>query len=324
VRERCERPRIRADAAPVGLRSLPHVALLNTRALLIVNPASRRGAQLQERATAAFAAAGVAVDVVVTSHAGHGATVVRSFADSHERIFTLGGDGTAMEVIDALSGTGRAVGVLAGGTGNLLARALGIPLQVERAVASLLAGRVRAIDLGRLAHGRHFAVAAGVGIDVAMIAGASQQARRRYGVLAYVRSATAAILARDTFAVRATVDGRTFEMERCVGAMVANVGTILNGLMVLGPGIVPDDGRLDLCLFGAAGTTDVLTVLRKMAFRDFRPDHRLVFARGESLTIDTDRPRTMEADGELLGDTPLRVAVVPRSAPLLVPTATWA
>ncbi len=295
------------------------MAVLTGRALLIVNPASRRGERLQHRALAAFAAAGAAADAVVTEYPGHGGEVARAMAESYDFIFTLGGDGTVMEVVGALRGSGRSVGVLPGGTGNLLARALGVPLRIEHAVPALLHGKRQSIDLGVMADGRHFAVATGAGIDAAMIAGAPPAARRRYGVLAYVRSATAAILRRETFAVRATVDGRMIEMPDCVAAMVVNVGSVLNGLFVLGPGIAYDDGVLDLCLFAAPSARDAAAVLSKVARRDFRPDPRLVFARGREVTIETVPPRPMQADGELLGATPLRATVAAAVAPLLVP-----
>ncbi len=270
---------------------------------------------------AAFAAAGVVADAVVTEYAGHAAALARAVVERYDHVFTLGGDGTAMEVVDALSGTARAVGILAGGTGNLLARALGIPLDVREAVPRLLRGRTRSIDLGVLPNGRRFAVAAGVGIDAAMIAGASPEWRRRAGVLAYVASASAAIIRRDTFHVRAEVDGRVFEHDHCAGAMIANVGSILNGVLQLGPGIVPDDGALDLCLYNASGPGDVVTLLGKMARRDFRPDPRLVFARGAVIRIETHPPCPVEADGELLGLVPLESSVERGGAQLLVPSS---
>jgi diacylglycerol kinase (ATP) len=295
------------------------VAVLSGTALLLVNPASRRGRRLQAPTLAAFAAAGVAADAIVTEYAGHGGELARTLAEGYDHLFTLGGDGTAMEVVTALAGTGRAVGILAGGTGNLLSRALGIPQDVRRAVPTLLAGQRRRIDLGVLPDGRRFAVAAGVGIDAAMIAGAPPSARRRYGVLAYVRSASGAILRRRSFAVRAEVDGRVYEHPHCVGAMVANVGSILGGLFELGPGIAPDDGGLDLCLYNAADAGDAAWLLGRMARRDFRPDPRLVFARGRHIRIETDPPQLAEADGELLGTAPLVAEVAVGGAPLLVP-----
>src|ERR687895_1887866 len=116
-----------------------------------------------------------------------------------------------MEVAGALVGTGVPLGILAGGTGNLLARAVGIPLDVERAVPALLAGDSRRIDLGRLPDGRFFAVAAGVGIDARMVRDTPGRMKRRLGVLAYAitasRAALGAVIRRDFFDVRLTVDG---------------------------------------------------------------------------------------------------------------------
>lgn len=289
------------------------------RVLLVVNPASRRGAGEASVAIDAFMRERVVAEVVYTEAPGHGAEVARLAADAVDAIFTLGGDGTAMEVVDALIGRSVPVGILPGGTGNLLARALGIPRSVGAAVSALVLGRVRRIDLGRLGDGRHFAVATGVGIDTAMIQGASSEARRRFGVLAYVRSATAAILARETFLVRATVDGRVIEVEHCVSAMVANVGRVLDGALLLGPGITPDDGALDLCVLSARSHRDVAAVLSRMASRRFFGDPRLIFARGATISVEATPERVSEADGEARPRGPIHATVVPQAAPLLVP-----
>ena len=101
--------------------------------LLITNPAARRGRLLEQRARAALLAAGAEFDVVVTTHQGHAAIVAGERARDFASVFTLGGDGTAMEVIDALAGSGIPVGVLPGGTGNLVARALRTPRRIENA-----------------------------------------------------------------------------------------------------------------------------------------------------------------------------------------------
>src|SRR5688500_5056374 len=99
------------------------------------------------------------------------------------------------------------VGVLPGGTGNLIARTLGIPVTLREAVAALVRGDRARIDLGQLGSGRRFAFSAGVGVDVRMIEGAPARLKRRLGVLAYVLSAARALLRREDFLVRATVDG---------------------------------------------------------------------------------------------------------------------
>jgi YegS/Rv2252/BmrU family lipid kinase len=295
------------------------LAILAERALLIVNPASRGGKRLQSSAIAAFRRAKVTVDVVVTDAPGHGGRIAAEHAHEYDLIFTLGGDGTAMEVINALSGTDRSVGILPGGTGNILARTLGIPSDVRRAVPALLHGTRRRIDLGVLPDGRKFAIAAGTGVDAAMVAGAPPEARKQFGVLAYLASVTSAMLNPAPFALRAEVDGTIIERENCIAAMIVNVGIMLDGLVALGPGIRPDDGGLDLCVFSARNLADAVTVVGRLVVKDFREDRIMTFARGQQIAIETQPPRPVQADGEMLGVRPLAAVVAPLAAPLLVP-----
>ena len=288
------------------------------RVLLVVNPAARRGARVRERALRAFRAAGVECDVFLTERPGQARETVRARAADYAAVFTLGGDGTAMEVVGALAGSGVPVGVLPGGTGNLVARSLGIPLDVRRAVATLLDGDVADVDLGRLPDGGCFAFAAGIGIDSAMIEHTPPALKRRFGVLAYVLTATRAVLQRDRFLARVTVDGRT--VERMASAvMVTNFGTVLNQLLTLGPDIRQDDGLLDVCVFSPHGVRDAVRVLWRLLRKDFRSDPCMSYMKGATIRIETDPPHMAQADGELLDRTPLVITVEPRAARMLVP-----
>jgi diacylglycerol kinase family enzyme len=288
------------------------------RVLLVANPASRRGARLRAAALAAFEQAGVHCDAVLTERIGHAVEIVRQRAADYEVVFTLGGDGTAMEVIGALANTGRPVAVLPGGTGNLIARALGTPLIMRRAVRALLDGELQQVDLGLLDDGRRFAFAAGVGIDSQMIEHTSPGLKRRLGVGAYVFTAAGAILRRDTIHVRATVDGDVIE-RKAASVMLTNFGAVLKDRLSLGPGIRQDDGMLDLCVFSPGGLMVAIRILLRLSRKDFRSDPCMLFRRGKVFRIETDPPCQAQADGELLGLTPFGARVEPRAATLLVP-----
>jgi YegS/Rv2252/BmrU family lipid kinase len=292
------------------------------RALLIANPAARRAARFRQAAVAAFQRAGVACDVVLTERPGHGAELARERCRDYDAVFALGGDGTVMEVANALIGTGIPVGVLAGGTGNLLARAIGIPLDVRKAVASLVGGARRRIDLGRLADGRHFAVAAGVGIDARMVRDTPSWMKRRLGVLAYAitatRAALGAVLRRDSFRVRLSVDGQRFE-RLAAAAMIANFGAILHDRITFGPGIQSDDGVLDACVYSPRSLRDAVRIMWRLLRKDFRSDACVLYRSGRHIRIETEPPHPVQADGELLGMTPLEAVVEPLAADFLVP-----
>lgn len=227
-----------------------------------------------------------------------------------------------MEVAGALAGTDTRVGVLAGGTGNLMARALGIPLSVRRAVDKLVDGDELLIDLGRFDSGRRFAIAAGVGIDAAMVAETPGWLKRRLGVLAYTlmgsRAAIRAVLRRDFFVARVTIDGTVHE-RRAAAVMIANFGAVLGNRITLGPGIRTDDGFLDGCIFSPTTLGDALRIMGRMLRRDFRTDPCMLYARGRSIRVETIPPLPWQADGELMGTTPFSVEVEPLAVRLLVP-----
>jgi diacylglycerol kinase (ATP) len=286
-----------------------------TSRLLIVNPAARGGRSAEAQAVAACSAAGITVRVVRTAAPGHAAEIARAETDGAP-IFVLGGDGTVMEVVGALVGRDVPVGILPGGTGNQLARHLRIPLHVGRAAKALASAQPVRYDLGKLSDGRYFALAAGLGVDAAMIAGASTTAKRRYGVGAYIWSATRALVAAHPFAVRIVADGKVFEREAGL-AMIANVGSVMDGRFSLGPGVSPTDGWLDLCVLSPRGIADGLTLAAKMATGSFREDPRMLFFRAKSIRIEAPEGVGAEADGELLSAPILDATVVSAGASFL-------
>jgi YegS/Rv2252/BmrU family lipid kinase len=289
------------------------------RVLLIVNPASRRGARIQRKAAEAFSAAGIQVDVRVTKASGHAARIAEQEGRGYDAVFSLGGDGTAMEVIAALAGTGTPVGVLAGGTGNVIARSLGIPVSLKRSVPLLLNGRDALIDLGRMDDGRRFAIGIGVGIDAAMIAETPTKLKRRLGVLAYVIVGVRSVMRFEHFDVRLTVDGHVLT-TRASAVLIANFGTLLNHLITLGSGIEHDDGLLNACVFSPRSIRDFVRITWRLMTRNFSPDPCLHYMAGKEFLLETTPSRQTQADGELWGPTPVRISVEPRVARLLLPS----
>jgi YegS/Rv2252/BmrU family lipid kinase len=294
------------------------LAVLIRNALLIVNPASRRGQWLLDEALAAFRNSGVGVDFFQTEQAGHGGEIASELAHRYDATFTLGGDGTADEVIGALAGTSVAVGVLPGGTGNLLARTLQTPLSIRRAVPALLGGWRYRCDLGLVGDDRYFVFSLGIGADARMMAETSSRLKRVFGVVAYVFSATRVSFLRKPTDVVIEVDGERLE-RRATMTMVANFGSVLSDFLRLGPGIVSDDGVLNVCIISPVSHLDVIRVVWKMIVKDFSQDPCMEFRTGKHVRIESQPPTAVQADGELLGETPVEVRIRPMSTTLLVP-----
>lgn len=263
--------------------------------------------------------------MVFTERAGHAAELALHHAPHYDAVFALGGDGTVMEIATALAGTDTPIGVLAGGTGNLLARAVGIPLSIRRAVPMLLSADELVIDIGRFESGRRFAIAAGVGIDASMVAETPGWLKRRLGVLAYAlmgtRAAVRAVVRRQFFLARITVDGTT-EERRAAAVMIANFGAVLGNRITLGPEIRTDDGYLDACVFSPDTLRDALRIMWRLVRADFRSDPCMLYRRGRVMRVETNPPLPWQADGELMGVTPFTAQVEPLAVRLLVPRHT--
>lgn len=289
-----------------------------SRVLVIVNPASRRGAKVLSKVEKAFADAGVAAEVMKTLAPGHGAQLAAQHGAAYDAVFTLGGDGTAIEVVGALAHVGPPVGILPGGTGNVVARTLGTPARVSKAVAALLDGNEARIDLGVLSTGQRFAIGMGVGLDATMIANAPGPLKRRIGFFAYVIGAVKAFSKLEKFDVVLTVDGVPHRL-RASAVLIANFGAVVNDLLAFGDGIQRDDGLLNACVYSPRNVFDAARILWKMMRKDFSPDPCVFYRSGSTFQIETDPPRLGQADGELIGNSPFSVTVEPLAARLLVP-----
>jgi YegS/Rv2252/BmrU family lipid kinase len=288
------------------------------RVLLIVNPASRRAARIHDRTLKAFADAGVVCDTMPTTAPGHAAILAKTHAHKYDAVFTLGGDGTVMEVLSALAHQGPPLGILAGGTANVVARTLRIPLNPARAVPLLLNGDEATMDLGRLGDGRRFAIGVGVGLDATMISEAPGRLKKRFGFMAYVIGGYKAVLRNQKFSLRLTVDGVVFE-RTASAVLVANFGAVLNNLVAFGDGIVQDDGLLNACVFSPDNLWDALRILWRMIRKDFSSDPCLFYRSGREFRVETTPEMPAQADGELLPGTPLSVSVDPLAGSLLIP-----
>jgi len=285
--------------------------------LLVVNPAARRARAGERRAVETLEALGIAVTRAASRRAGDVTSLVRERATDVDAVFTLGGDGTAMEAITALAGAGPPIGVLPGGTANVLARTLGVPLRLDRAVHALVAGREARLDLGRLSDGRLFAIGLGIGLDATMIGEASATLKRRLGVGAYVVSALRAGLRFERFTARVTVDGRPHAHDASA-ILLANFGVVANGWFTFGDDIAHDDGLLNACIFSPRSRLDALRIAWRMLRRGPSGDRALTYLAGRHFRIETSPVRAAQADGEIVGTTPLEVEVLAGAGRVLV------
>jgi len=293
-----------------------------TDALIVTNPAAGTGGKGLAQARRHLEARGFKLAVEVTSATGDGERLAREAAEGGaDMVIAHGGDGTVMDVMAGLVGTGLPLGLLPGGTGNVLAGNLGIGRSFVAAADVIASGVTRAIDLGRLttaAGSRYFAVNCAAGFAADLMAGTEQHHKRRFGVAAYVARAIVMVSNLVRAHTRIEVDGVEHEGHAAT-VIVANCGHIVPGVLPLGAGIVPDDGRFDVAVIDATSYASALRLTWRLLQRRPDVDPGITFYRGRTIHIRTEPALPVEADGEPLGATPMTVELIPRALTVLVP-----
>jgi YegS/Rv2252/BmrU family lipid kinase len=248
--------------------------------------------------------------VLQTTEADPGTSMTRRAVDEGaDLVLACGGDGTVAAVATGLAGTGVPLGVLPCGTGNLLARNLSLPPELEPALEVALDGGERTLDLGRIGE-RRFVVMAGVGFGAAMMADASAVLKRRLGWPAYMLSGLQHLQDQGMIVLLRIDDGPP-SIRRARAVLVGNVGHLQGGLALL-PDADPGDGVLDVVLVAPRSLFGWLRVAWQVVSGRDQGGGRLERFRARRVEIRTARPRPRRVDGEPLGrDRALVVEVDP-------------
>lgn len=254
---------------------------------------------------------------------GYGAAR-RALADGADLVLVAGGDGTVRAVSAELAGTGVPMALLPSGTGNLLARNLGIPLDVDAALELALRGRTRQVDVVAITwcdeeeaeHSERFVVMAGLGLDAQIMEATNADLKKVIRAGAYAVAAVQNAVP-DPFPVTVCLDEGESEEHSAVMVLMGNVGTIAPGMTIF-PDARPDDGLLDLMIASPGRVADwarlgtqILTGRDSEGFRT---------TSGARVLIETDEPVPFEVDGDTLGSARRVEAVVePGALTVVVP-----
>jgi diacylglycerol kinase family enzyme len=230
-----------------------------------------------------------------------GAGQVRQAVDAGaDLVVVCGGDGTVAACAGALAGTDVALALLPVGTGNLLARNLNLPLEIEPALDVAFGPDRRQLDVLEAGE-RRFVVMAGLGFDAALIRDTDDSAKAKSGWVAYLAGAGRAMRRTPDVEFTITVDGAAAVRRRALGVLVGNVGQVQGGLRLL-PDARPDDGVIDVGVLMPRTWRDwpvlLLHILRG------RPDagRQAEILCGRHVQIVVDQAVPTQYDGEYAGE----------------------
>lgn len=315
-------------------RTLPqHARMTDARHwFVIVNPAAGRGlgARYWTRLSAALAAAKVPVGAAITTGPGAGRTLATgAWRAGYRNFLALGGDGSLHDLVNGIADCGpgaltaSTVGIAPCGTGNDWARGHRMPRSPEAVAATVAAGITRDHDLGEIRFGTtagaapvFFINVAGAGLDAHA---ATYLPRGWPGTLGYPWATLRGLMSFSAphFSVKA--DQVDWQGPRLV--VFAAIGSHCGGGMHVAPGADPVDGLADVVAIDALGLPGVLRRLPKLFNGRIRDDAAVSTALSRSLRIDAVPPCAVEADGQVVGTTPVDVVIRPRAIRVLVPAA---
>jgi diacylglycerol kinase (ATP) len=235
-------------------------------------------------------------------------------------VIAAGGDGTVAGVVSGLANSKVPMAILPAGTGNAMARNLGVPLRLEDAL-ELIKGpnQSRKLDLMEI-DGRFFVLNIGIGVSSLTMRRTQRNEKRRFGFFAYVWRAIGSIVHSDMHRFTVTVDDQSYRVS-ATELMIANDRLMGFQPQIDGVEVDPNDGRLDLFIVRARTIRDYIDLLFGFFFRRKRNGNRNLryLEVREQAHIESEFALPVQADGDEVGVTPITVRLVPNGIYVITP-----
>ena len=285
---------------------------------IVINPASGQPQPILNQINDVFYPAGIDWSVSITQKSGDATRFAENAAaEGFDVVAAYGGDGSVMEVAQGLMGSEVPLAILPGGTANLMSVELGIPRDLAKAaqVACSEESIVREVDMGEA--GEHkFMLRVGIGFPAEKVILADRDLKDKYGLAAYTIAAFKAMDTSQEVTYKLNLDGEEIEVDG-VGCRIDNSSNI----GVPGISLIPEadvsDGYFDILIWRDIDlSTSALTASMKKKETVADLYHQW---QAREITISTDQPQPIQGDGEVWGNTPISIKVLPKAMRVLVP-----
>lgn len=286
------------------------------RALLLHNPHARHGDRSLDLALARLDDAGIEVALETFRGPSEVSPDIVRRREGVDMVIVSGGDGSLNAAARGLLETGLPLGIIPSGTGNDLARSLGIPLDIARAADTIAAGNVRRIDIGEV-NGHPFFNVASLGLSVELARRLTREHKRRWGRLGYALAAARVLLSARRFP--ATIVDRHGSTDVETLQIAVGNGRHYGGGNVVEQTATIDDQRLDLYSLELRRAWMLPLMLRSFRAGTHGAWSEVRTLRCTEFEVHTDEPRPINADGEIITYTPARFTIRPAAIAVFAP-----
>ena len=290
------------------------------RTLLIGNPTSGGGkvGRWFDKVATAVRGTGSGVEAVLTEGPGDAERAARHCGGHNALVMAFGGDGTFNEILNGADLDRCTLAVIPAGTGNVLAKELGVSRRLTQAVGQLLRGKLVRFDVG-VCNGRRFINMFGAGVDARIVELVHERRGRRLTQLHYIPHLVRTLLELPPWEITVQVDGG--EAARASGQVIVGNTHTYGGPIAMTPVAVPTDGLLDVMWMRRGGLADTLAVGVCTLMRSLHLSRLARYGRGRQITVSAPDQRVpYQLDGEAVGCLPVEITVQPNAARILVPS----
>lgn len=288
---------------------------------IVINPASGQPQPILNQVNDVFYPAGVEWAVSITLKSGDATRFTRqAIAEGADVVCSYGGDGTVMEVAQAVQGGEIPMAILPGGTANLMSVELGVPKDLTKAAQIVIDPEsvVRKVDMGQVGD-QFFMLRVGMGFAGEKVKIADRKLKDKWGILAYSIAGLKALKTVPVAHYRITVDGIEHETDGKT-CLIDNAGNIGVQGMTAAKTVSVSDGLLDVIVVRDDSISSLVAVGEQILGKQADPK-AFKHWQGREITIVCDPPQTIQGDGEVWGETPVSASVLPGVLPILVPKA---
>lgn len=301
---------------------------MKNRTHVIINPASAGGKTGKEQ---------IHILRVVEKNLGHAYSLCvtqkpreasistkKAIIEGSELIITIGGDGTIQETVNGFFSNGSLInpscqlGIVDSGTGSGFAQSLGLPPSIDEQMKAICSLQARSIDVGKVIFSdkkgshveRYFVNECQAGIGGAVVEKVQSAHKKLGGRLAFGSSTLGLVFRYPNLPMSVSIDGGPEIRKRYIGIVVAN-GSFMAGGMNLTPDAEVDDGLFDILLMHEQSLPQRLWNFPKIYSGRHINSPKFSHCRGKSVHIASSEHVLFEADGELLGNLPCALVIVP-------------
>jgi YegS/Rv2252/BmrU family lipid kinase len=301
-----------------------------TYARLIVNPTAGAGrtAKKWPYIKALLKNTGLRFEHDITEAPGHAIELAKSAVNKgYKLVVSVGGDGTINEIVNGIYATGDMkdveLGIIGTGTGSDYIRTIGVSKYYQESCHHLMNPMKKSVDLGLVeftANGqpakRIFANFAGLGFDAEVVKATTRKFKNFGGKPAYLMGLLSTFATYKNRNIHITMNGQSEDRKVCT--IVMSNGKYGGGSMLLAPDADPSDGLFDVIIIGDVTKPDLLRSLPRIYKGTHLTHPKVTVRRTDLITISSDEPMAIQADGDLVGEAPARFTVLPSALNILV------